>query len=93
MTKDKVPKSVFRLYGVNKSGNSIVAHVHGFHPYIFVEAPKDFRDVDRGIFRNALNDTLKQKAPQHRQIDDLVLKVDICMKTSQFVKILNLLMI
>ena len=33
---------VIRLYGVTPDGNSLVAHVHGFTPYFFCNAPPGF---------------------------------------------------
>ncbi|XP_059608331.1 DNA polymerase delta catalytic subunit [Phlebotomus argentipes] len=36
------PVSIFRLYGVTMDGNSVCCHAHGFTPYLYVAAPKDF---------------------------------------------------
>ena len=32
-----------RMFGITKAGNSVCAHVHGFHPYLFIEAPPNFK--------------------------------------------------
>jgi len=35
-------KCVIRLFGVNEHGNSILAHVHNFLSYLYVECPLGF---------------------------------------------------
>ena len=30
---------IFRLYGVNEAGNSILAHLYGYEPYLYANAP------------------------------------------------------
>ena len=32
-------ESVLRIYGVTEEGNSVLAHIHGFRPYFYVEVP------------------------------------------------------
>lgn len=70
------------MYGINKAGNSIVAHVHGFYPYFYVEAPNDFQIDDCGPFRQILNKALKARATQHQLIENLIVKVEYCTKAS-----------
>jgi hypothetical protein len=45
------PVPVMRMFGVNKTGNSICCHVHGFHPYFYVSAPKGFTKDNLADFR------------------------------------------
>jgi len=52
------PVPVVRMYGVTNDGNSVCAHVHGFHPYIYVPAPQGFEKDRLGEFRRALNTAL-----------------------------------
>lgn len=52
-TKGPVP--IFRAYGVSKTGNSILAHVHGVTPYFYVDAPENFNTDHCGQFRKDLN--------------------------------------
>jgi DNA polymerase delta subunit 1 len=40
------PVPIMRMYGVTMEGNSICCHVHGFSPYFFVSAPRNFADKD-----------------------------------------------
>lgn len=46
---------VLRIYGVTEEGHSVMAHVHGFEPYFYVECPEELRTPD-GLdeFRKAL---------------------------------------
>ena len=30
---------IIRMYGINEAKNSVLAHVHNFEPYFYVEAP------------------------------------------------------
>ncbi|UPQ97335.1 catalytic subunit of DNA polymerase delta [Chloropicon primus] len=46
---------VVRMYGVNRSGNSVCAFVHGFEPYFYVELPgSGFTPDDVDAFRQSL---------------------------------------
>ena len=38
----KGPMPVMRIFGVTESGNSVMAHVHGFAPYFYIRAPNNF---------------------------------------------------
>ena len=33
------PVPVIRMYGVTEAGNSMMMHIHGFTPYLYVQAP------------------------------------------------------
>jgi DNA polymerase delta subunit 1 len=55
--------AVMRLYGVNASGNSVLAHVHGYRPYFYVKAPPGFDPSVCEEFRNLLNIALNRRVP------------------------------
>ena len=43
-------------YGVSEDGNSVCAFVHGFEPYLYVEAPTpDFGPDDCDVLRQHIN--------------------------------------
>ncbi|VUZ57732.1 unnamed protein product [Hymenolepis diminuta] len=80
------PVPIIRVYGVTESGNSVVAHVHGFMPYFYVAAPQLFTNDHLAEFRKQLNLILHRelKGNQAEGIQDLVLKVDLVEKESIF---------
>ena len=43
------------LKGVNDTGNSIVAHVHGYVPYIYASVPHTINNVNLSQYADALN--------------------------------------
>lgn len=45
------PVPVIRMYGVTMQGHSVLAHIHGFHPYFFVPAPANFKPADSRDFK------------------------------------------
>ncbi|KAJ7623462.1 DNA polymerase family B-domain-containing protein [Roridomyces roridus] len=63
----------FRMFGVTKNGNSVLAHVRDFSPYFYVAQPRGFRPEDLVPFRQELN-TLVAGAP--------VLKLELVQKRS-----------
>lgn len=56
------PVPIIRLYGVNRLGNSVLAHVHGFTPYFYVQAPPGFKPEHTGPFRSALDSAVRERA-------------------------------
>ncbi|TGZ65787.1 hypothetical protein CRM22_005695 [Opisthorchis felineus] len=72
------PVPIVRLFGVTQNGNSVCAHVHGFVPYFYVPAPKDFSVSHLGTFREALNAALLKdaRAKEFDGLKHLVLMVD-----------------
>lgn len=64
--KGEVP--VIRIYGVNDSGNSVVAFIHGYTPYGYFALPEGYefsfqneadKNIKLGSIRDILNDSLK----------------------------------
>ena len=56
---------VIRLYGVNESGNSVAAFIHGFTPYGYFAFPRGYEidgsDENLGRVRSALDEVLRSK--------------------------------
>jgi len=72
------PVPVIRLYGVNMAGNSVMAHVHGFTPYFYCNAPDGFTEGDLGKFRAALEQRLRsERRNQRENITEIVLAVQL----------------
>ena len=42
---------ILRMYGVTNEGHSVMTHIHGFAPYLYVSAPPNFIEEDCGRFR------------------------------------------
>lgn len=42
---------IMRMFGVNKEGNSVCCHVHGFSPYFYVNLPDSFKESELGAFK------------------------------------------
>lgn len=62
-----------RIYGVNAKGNSVLVHVHGFRPYFYIHAPRNFGPSHCREFQNHLNTLFGQRAVQ---------EVELCSKKS-----------
>ena len=46
---------IVRFFGITMQGNSVLCHIHGFVPYFYVAAPKDFKPEDCNKFRECLD--------------------------------------
>jgi len=73
----KVP--VVRMYGVTQEGNSVLAYIHGFLPYFYVQCPDDMQDVN--LFASALEQQLQQVAGRER-LTRCVLQVTVEQRTT-----------
>ena len=77
------PVPIMRMFGITKAGNSVCAHVHGFHPYLFIEAPAGFSHTDLRAFRIGLNDVVKKDMKSNKEnVVDPVLNVEMMNKAS-----------
>ena len=75
------PCPVLRMYGINMEGNSVLAHIHGFLPYLYVPAPAEDFDTENCVdFRVALNNAILQS--NRDNIQEAVLDVEIVNKCS-----------
>ncbi|CAH1787413.1 unnamed protein product [Owenia fusiformis] len=77
------PVPIIRMYGVTMEGNSVLAHIHGFAPYIFVPAQKDFKEEHCRVFKDTLNTAvIKDMRSNKDNITQAVLAVEIVSKES-----------
>ncbi len=77
-SRDKVVP-IIRLYGSTNEGQSIVAYVHGFTPYLYVAIPNSLKldDNARGQLRNVLDQKLRDKARgDEKRLTNFVLGVE-----------------
>ena len=80
------PCPVLRMYGVNMEGNSVLAHIHGFLPYLYVPAPsEDFNTENCMDFRAALNNAILKDMKSNREnVQEAVLNVEIVKRCSMY---------
>lgn len=75
---------VLRMYGVTEGGNSVMAHIHQFLPYLYVEVTDRFRDhiftkEDLSEITAQLNAQLNR---QQQSQADAILHIEVQMKES-----------
>ena len=57
------------------------AHIHGFHPYFFIQAPDNFTKEHLGDFRKGLNEAIMADMKSNKEdIDEPVLNVEMVRK-------------
>lgn len=79
------PAPIMRMYGVTMEGNSVCCHVHGFAPFLYVAAPKDFNHDHLLPFKEALNKcVLKDMRSNRENVQEAVVGVTIVEKQSIF---------
>jgi len=79
--KPKTLAPIMRIYGITESGNSVMAHVHGFYPYFYVEMPKDFKKEQLANFqRNLDKKILSDISNRQSDVTVAVLSVEIVKK-------------
>jgi hypothetical protein len=71
----KVP--IFRIYGVNEAGNSILAHLYGYVPYLYCGAPANCKESDMHKFADALNSATKNEDRTKEQPERCVLDIKL----------------
>ncbi len=74
----KVP--IFRLYGVNEAGNSILAHLYDYVPYLYCSAPNGVKNSDLHKFTEALNTAAKFEVKTKEVPNNIVLGIKVVTK-------------
>lgn len=74
-SSQKVP--IFRLYGVNEGGNSILAHLYGYVPYIYCSAPSGVKHTDLHKFTESLNNAVRNEVKQKDAPEHIILGLKI----------------
>jgi DNA polymerase delta subunit 1 len=81
-SNQKIP--IFRLYGVNEEGNSILAHLYGYVPYLYCTAPSGIKNSDLYRFRESLNHAVRSEIKQKEIPENIVLDVKLCIKENVY---------
>lgn len=68
---------IFRLYGVNEAGNSILAHLYGYVPYIYSSTPAGVKNSDLHKCIVALNHAVKNEIKQRDVPDHVILDIKL----------------
>lgn len=77
------PVPIFRMYGVTMAGNSVCAHVHGFLPYLYVQAPKNFEKSYLSQFKRALDIVVMKDMKSNKEnVQEAILRVELVQKQS-----------
>ncbi|XP_037933784.1 DNA polymerase delta catalytic subunit [Teleopsis dalmanni] len=72
------PVPIIRMYGITMEGNSVCCHVHGFCPYFYISAPRQFEQADCHEFRTALNKkVLADMRSNKENVQEAVLQVQL----------------
>lgn len=75
---------IFRLYGVNESGNSILAHLYGYVPYLYSSVPNGVKNSDLHKFKDTLNHALRNELKSKDTPDHVVLDVRLVTKENVY---------
>lgn len=75
---------IFRLYGVNETGNSILAHLYGYVPYLYCSAPKSVKISDLHKIKDALNQATRAELKSKDMPDNVVLEVHLVTKENVY---------
>jgi DNA polymerase delta subunit 1 len=71
------------MYGVTNEGNSVCAHIHGFSPFFYIQAPPNFEKSHLQSFKTNLDAALiKDMKSNKEQIQEAILHVEIVRKKS-----------
>ena len=66
-------------------GNSVCCHVHGFHPYMFVQAPANFKHENLHDFRLGLNQAILADMKHNKEnVINAVLNVEMMNKSNLY---------
>jgi DNA polymerase delta subunit 1 len=72
------------LYGVNESGNSIVAHLYGYVPYLYCLAPSGVKASDLYKFVESLNQAVRHEIKQKDVPTQVVLDIKLVTKENVY---------
>ncbi|KAJ3452810.1 intein-containing DNA polymerase delta catalytic subunit precursor [Anaeramoeba flamelloides] len=76
---------IIRIYGITMNGNSVMAHIHGFTPYFYIQAPSGFTENDLPNFEDALNIRLGNDIKQNNLKNMIYIRrVEIVQKESVY---------
>ena len=71
------------MYGVTMEGNSVCAHVHGFAPFLYVQAPVGFDKSHLSEFQKALDHVVMKDMKSNKDnIQEAILNVEMIRKQS-----------
>lgn len=77
------PVPIFRMYGVTMNGNSVCAHIHGFSPFLYVQAPEGFEKSHLPDFKSRLDAiVLKDMRSNKENVQEAILRVELIYKQS-----------
>lgn len=66
---------IFRIYGVNDLGNSILAHLYGYVPYLYSSVPNGLKNSDLLKCTEALDNAAKQELKSKDVPEHIVLSI------------------
>jgi len=73
---------VLRMYGVSEEGHSVLAHIHGFEPYFYVECPQELQNpAGMAAFQQALESLLANSGCRDRA-NPYVSKVELVQRST-----------
>merc|ERR1712223_1042568 len=79
------PVPIMRMFGVTNKGNSVCCHVHRFNPYLYVQAPKEFKHENLRDFRVALNQAVLADMKSNKEnVVNAILNVELMEKSNLY---------
>ena len=81
-SSQRVP--IFRMYGVNENGNSILAHLYGYVPYLYSSAPNGVKNSDLYKFVGALNMAVRHEVKAKDVPEHVVLDIKLVTKENVY---------
>jgi len=72
---------VLRMYGITEAGYSMLAHIHGFEPYFYVECPKNL-EQQTDVFRQTLEELLAGSGAIRDKAVPFVRKVELVQRST-----------
>merc|ERR1712223_689560 len=79
------PVPIMRMFGVTDKGNSVCCHVHRFNPYLYVQAPKEFKHENLRDFRVALNQAVLADMKSNKEnVVNAILNVELMEKSNLY---------